>query len=554
MPLPPPKISSSSPSANTSPTVSSAVSFERGKIPTFINLDPVPYVRNQRLGGVRATQILAQVYDLLDSTQRRRARRLFLQATFGNAPVGITNEPMINSKSNFIDSHENRVENESYRYNQYQGRNKNINNYTYNKSYNYANSTSNNNENYQYYNNHNQTIVSAIPRTSPDLARRGSILSTLSELNTSSTKANGSGPNSKTALSAKYIKHEATLGVSPRSSQLQRSQSTQSLKGNNNPPYGLDRSISIQSPQTVFGQIHISQIEPQAQLSYQDNNNMTLMMSQQKSKGIAEGWGQKPTGSESQFGGNKGGEYNYFNGRSRSGSESSSSSDTWGLISTSSKPQNFQSYSQSQRMQTGKIPAAVLSSSKTNIYSQSSATGVGSGETTTGFVGSSLEAVSPQNDKSSPYLHHQQYYYQTPPQQSHIQPNYHAPSQSVTKPQNYATYNPHLSSSQSRRHSQHQHYQNYVVTVSQLSEEDCKFLEQVESTALILLKNKNIFQDTKDRREWVAEWQKLIGMDPEEAQQQFGNYMRHIYLNIIEGSGSGSGSGPGSIVASKKKS
>lgn len=57
------------------------------RTPVFINTIPRPHVRDQTLGAYRATQILSQIYQQLPPKRQRKARRLFLQATFGNAPL-----------------------------------------------------------------------------------------------------------------------------------------------------------------------------------------------------------------------------------------------------------------------------------------------------------------------------------------------------------------------------------------------------------------------------------------------------------------------------------
>lgn len=62
--------------------------FGHGRVPELAQHGAVAYIRNQQLGGFRATQLLSKMYGRLASRQRRRARRLFLQATFGDAPVG----------------------------------------------------------------------------------------------------------------------------------------------------------------------------------------------------------------------------------------------------------------------------------------------------------------------------------------------------------------------------------------------------------------------------------------------------------------------------------
>lgn len=63
------------------------------RTPIYINSIPTPHVRDQTLGSYRATQILAQIYPRLTPRQRRRARRLFLQTTFGNAPAASEARP-----------------------------------------------------------------------------------------------------------------------------------------------------------------------------------------------------------------------------------------------------------------------------------------------------------------------------------------------------------------------------------------------------------------------------------------------------------------------------
>lgn len=57
------------------------------RTPIFINSNPRPHVRDQTLGSFRATQILSKIFPFLTPKRQRKARRLFLQATFGNAPA-----------------------------------------------------------------------------------------------------------------------------------------------------------------------------------------------------------------------------------------------------------------------------------------------------------------------------------------------------------------------------------------------------------------------------------------------------------------------------------
>ncbi|VVT48823.1 uncharacterized protein SAPINGB_P001969 [Magnusiomyces paraingens] len=83
-----PSSSSSSPSPLSRTCKPQPRLFGHGTIPELETFEGVSYVKNQQLGGFRATQLLALTHPVLSGRRKRRARRLFLQATFGNAPVG----------------------------------------------------------------------------------------------------------------------------------------------------------------------------------------------------------------------------------------------------------------------------------------------------------------------------------------------------------------------------------------------------------------------------------------------------------------------------------
>lgn len=415
------------------------VNLARGTIPLFIKWKPVPHIPKQPLGYFRATQIFQALYHQLSKTDQRRARRLYLQATFGNAPIGISF-----SRNNSATYPGTVVSNNSTKY-------KENSNYTYTK----------------FQSQPSNTGQESIPRSALTPARRVAGI-----------------PNTYQASENinSYESQKLSLENSAKLS-FNSNRSSSNKYSNGAPLDNMRYSQDPTSSRTTVGSFtHVQQQQPPQMImnphSKSQNHLSKFSIPPQLQPPIPHSARDTHTRDPHNV------PYEPYN---------VDYADSQSVASLFSYKQAPKSHFQHQQHPT-----------QPQLESNESAYQMRPRGNSVAHQNNNMMMVMSGDVVYQPYQHD--------PDTSHkaIRPTGFQPP---VKTQNAEA-------------------PPAVITIH-LTEDDMSFIHQVIRTCFILLSNLNIFEDVKDCREWVLEWQKLRGMSKEKAQAMFEGYMKDLYIRIV---------------------